>query len=240
MNSNRRVLVEELGRRFPTLSNPLGYIESGSVMVNAVVTTNPRSRVLPSDAIKVIEEIPLRGTQKLMPALDHFGVDPSGGTALDVGASTGGFTSALIERGVRGVYAVDVGHGQLRGRLRQDPRVVNLERTNVADLSVELVPERIDLLTIDLSYLALGDALPQIPRAILAPDAQLLALVKPMFELALAALPENRTDAERALRKATTGATRAGWRVLGTSESPLRGRRGALEFFIHACRSSMP
>ncbi len=103
--------------------------------------------------------------------------------ALDLGAAAGGFTQALLEAGVERVYAVDVGSGQLRGWLRADPRVVNLERTNVADVGPDLVPEAVDLVTIDLSYLALADALPQIDAAILAPAATVIVLVKPTYEL---------------------------------------------------------
>src|SRR5579885_3286776 len=117
----------------------------------------------------------LRGTIKLRAALAAFAVEVAGRVALDVGASTGGFTVALLEAGAARVYAVDAGFGQLLGRLRQDARVVNLERTNLAALEL---PEPIDLVTVDLSYLSIALAAPQLPRA-----PELIALVKPMFEL---------------------------------------------------------
>ena len=123
----------------------------------------------------------LRGTIKLRGALDHFEVEVSGRICLDVGASTGGFTTALLEREARKVYAVDVGHGQLLGSLRQDARVANLESTNVGDLTTSLVPDAIDLVTVDVSYLSLAAAVEQIGALSFASGAELVGLVKPMF-----------------------------------------------------------
>src|SRR5688500_13810486 len=122
----------------------------------------------------------LRGSAKLRWALDRFDVDPGGRVCLDVGASTGGFTTVLLERGATRVYAVDAGHGQLLGSLRQDPRVTNLEATNVGDLSTALVGDPIDLVTVDVSYLALSAAVAQLASVDLASGAILLGLVKPM------------------------------------------------------------
>lgn len=177
----------------------------------------------------------LHGREKLAFALDRFDVDAGGRVAFDCGASTGGFTQALLDAGAARVYAVDAGFGQLLGSLRQDTRVVCMERTNLADARV---PESIELVTLDLSYLALADALPQL-RVELAPAADLVALVKPMFELHLGALPD---DQEAALGDALVLAARAaaasGWTVIDTCESPVRGRNGALEGWLHARRSA--
>lgn len=175
-------------------------------------------------------EVPVRelhGREKLSFALDRFEVPVTGRVALDCGASTGGFTQALLDAGARRVYAVDVGYGQLLGSLRQDDRVVCMERTNLADAVVD---EPVELVTLDLSYLSLADALPQLRHG-----TELLALVKPMFELHLASLPD---DQSAALVQATAlvrdAATACGWTVLDSCESPVRGRNGALEGFVHA------
>jgi 23S rRNA (cytidine1920-2'-O)/16S rRNA (cytidine1409-2'-O)-methyltransferase len=173
----------------------------------------------------------LHGREKLAFALGHFSVSVAGKVAFDCGASTGGFTQALLDGGAERVYAVDAGFGQLLGSLRQDDRVVNLERTNLADARTE---EPLDVVALDLSYLALADAIPQL-RVDLAPGGALLALVKPMFELRLGRLPEDQALAlSEALRLATNAAVTAGWTMQGETTSPVLGRNGALEGFIYA------
>jgi len=159
----------------------------------------------------------------------------AGRVAIDVGASAGGFTRVLLEAGARRVYAVDAGHGQLLGSLRQDPRVVNLERTNLGELDRARVPDPIEAVTIDVSYLALARAVPQLARIELAAGADLIALVKPMFELGLAAPPPDDRLAE-ALARAEAGVRAAGWDVLASIESPVRGQGGAVELLLHARR----
>lgn len=157
---------------------------------------------------------------------------PAGRVALDVGAAAGGFTEALLDAGVRRVYAVDAGHGQLRGFLRVDPRVVNLERTNLAALDRTVVPEPIELITMDLSYLAVADAVPQLRPLLLAPGAMLLALVKPTFELHAPVLVAGDEAIDDAAASATKALLDTGWSVLGTKASPVRGSRGAQEVFV--------
>lgn len=142
----------------------------------------------------------------------------------------------LLERGARLVYAVDTGHGQLRGSLRQDPRVVNLEGVNLGDLSAALVPEAVELFTLDVSYLSLAAAAPQLGRVPIAADAVLVALVKPMFELGLASAPVDDESVRSALELAQAGIERAGWSVIASLESPVRGARGAREHLLHAVR----
>ncbi len=154
----------------------------------------------------------LRGSAKLRAALDRFGVHVEGRVALDVGAAAGGFTTVLLERGAAKVYAVDAGHGQLLGSLRQDPRVVNLESTNIAELNDELVPDDIDLVTIDVSYLSLTQAVRQLRTVRLAEGADLVGLVKPMFELQLAAAPSEPAVLRQALDKAVDDGRLAGTR----------------------------
>lgn len=185
------------------------------------------------DALKN-EQRELRGSVKLRAALDGFAVPIEGRVALDVGAATGGFTTVLVERGAAKVYAVDAGHGQLLGSLRQNPTVVNLEDTNIADLSAELVPDDVDVFTIDVSYLALRRAVTQLYRVGFADGADLVGLVKPMFELQLATAPSDRPTLDQALAKAVDGVTAAGWNVVSTMDSPVTGAKGAPELFIHA------
>ena len=177
----------------------------------------------------------LHGVEKLSFALERFGVGVTGRVAFDCGASTGGFTRALLDAGAARVYAVDAGYGQLLGSLRQDERVVNLERTNLADARVD---EPVDIVTLDLSYLSLADALPQLAIP-LAPGADLLALVKPMFELHLGQLPDDQeAGLAEALPLAATAASATGWTVIATDRSPVLGRAGAVEGFLHARRQS--
>ncbi|MEX2394744.1 MAG: SAM-dependent methyltransferase [Actinomycetota bacterium] len=178
----------------------------------------------------------LRGSIKLRPALDLFGIELSQKTCLDVGASTGGFTSVLLERGAARVYAVDAGHGQLLGSLRQDPRVVNLEATNVGELTDALVPDAIGLVTVDVSYLSLGLAVDQLAHLAFAPGAELIGLVKPMFELRLDHAPTDDASLEEATRLAVTAIETSGWEVVATMPSTVRGAKGAIEGFIHARR----
>lgn len=219
------------------VGDPVEAILGGRVLVEGRIVTNPRSLVKTDASVTLTGERVLRGELKLRSALDVFEIDPSGKVALDAGASTGGFTRALLDRGARKVYAVDAGHGQLLGSLRQDPRVVNLENTNIAALDRSLVPDHLDLVTLDLSYVSLSEAAFQLQGLLFSPLAQAIALVKPMFELGLASAPDDAESLNRAVDLAKTGLERAGWKVLGSTDSPITGAKGAPERFIHAiCR----
>jgi 23S rRNA (cytidine1920-2'-O)/16S rRNA (cytidine1409-2'-O)-methyltransferase len=198
------------------------------------VTDRPFREVV--DALKSAPR-DLRGSTKLRPALDAFGVAVEGKTCLDVGASTGGFTTVLLERGAARVYAVDAGHGQLLGSLRQDPRVTNLEATNVGELTRTLVPGTVELVTVDVSYLALGEAIAQLASLDLDPGCELVGLVKPMFELRLAQAPTDEDLLAEATERACADARQAGWTVAATMTSTQRGSKGAIEGFIHAQRT---
>jgi 23S rRNA (cytidine1920-2'-O)/16S rRNA (cytidine1409-2'-O)-methyltransferase len=230
-------ILDALVARHPGLDDAAGAIRAGDVLVDGKPVLNPRARIPAAAALVVRSDRALRGSAKLEAALERFGVAVSGRIALDCGAAAGGFTRVLLDRGAARVYAVDAGFGQLRGELRQDPRVVNLERTNLGDLTPDLVPDAVDMVTFDLSYLSLTDAVGQLDRIRLADDADLVALVKPMFELALAEPP---TDDDQALASAVAtarvGITAAGWTAVGDMESPVRGARGAVEFLVHARR----
>ena len=228
-------LAQLLAEQFPD-HDAATLIADGRVLVNGAPAANLNARAPTDAAIVVLPVRQLRGATKLAAALDRFAVAVAGRVALDVGAAAGGFTSCLLERGARRVYAVDVGHGQLVGSLRQDPRVVNLESTNLAGLSLELVAEPLDVLTVDLSYLSLAKALPQLNVLSFAGGADLVALVKPMFELALPSAPTDATALAAAVEAARAGTESAGWTVIGEMESPQRGAGGAFEGFIHARR----
>jgi 23S rRNA (cytidine1920-2'-O)/16S rRNA (cytidine1409-2'-O)-methyltransferase len=186
-----------------------------------------------------------RGGQKLAHGLAHFGIDPAGVVALDVGASTGGFTDVLLQRGAARVYAVDVGHGQLDWRLRNDPRVVVLEKINARHLSAEHVPEPVDLIVCDVSFISLELALPP-ALALAAPDAVLVALIKPQFEVGKGQVGKGGVVRDPAHHQAVCAriarwlTEQEGWHVLGVSESPITGPKGNLEFLIAARRRDHP
>ncbi|MDR3309939.1 MAG: TlyA family RNA methyltransferase [Oscillospiraceae bacterium] len=177
-----------------------------------------------------------KGGLKLEHALTAFAVAVSGKTTLDCGASTGGFTDCLLAFGAGLVYAVDVGAGQLAGKLALDPRVVNMERVNLSDGALTRLDPKPELITLDLSYLSLRGALP-VAAEILAPGGEVVALVKPLFETES---PEARRlgkidDGE--YRKILTGlcafAETAGFAALGATHSPVTGNSGTVEFFLH-------
>jgi len=183
-----------------------------------------------------------RGGLKLAKALDHFAIAPGGLVCLDLGASTGGFTDVLLARGAARVYAVDVGQGQLAWKLRTDPRVVVLERTNARNLTPEQVPEPVDLVVCDASFIGLETVLPA-PLALTRPGARLVALIKPQFEVGKGRVGKGGVVREPALHAEVCArisnwlAARPGWRVLGVVESPILGPEGNREFLIAATRT---
>jgi 23S rRNA (cytidine1920-2'-O)/16S rRNA (cytidine1409-2'-O)-methyltransferase len=184
-----------------------------------------------------------RGGLKLVHGLDRFAIDPTGLACLDIGASTGGFTDVLLDRGGSRVTAVDVGHGQLAWKLRNDPRVTVLERTNARYLTTGEVPQPVDLIVCDASFIGLETLLPAV-LALAAPGAYLIALIKPQFEVGKGQVGKGGVvrDAELhaqvcARIEAWLGA-REGWRVLGVTESPILGPEGNKEFLIAAVRDA--
>lgn len=218
------------------MADPLGCITEGRVLVDGSVVTNPASRVYKDARVVVRDHHHPRGADKLGPVLDVLGVDPRGWAVLDVGACTGGFTQAVLDRGARRVFAVDVGYGQLLGSLRQDPRVVNLERTNASEVTARLLGEPVELIVVDVTYVRLGIIVAELTVGLQPdPGAQLVGLVKPMFELERGELPVSRKEISEAGERASRDARSAGWQVLGLVESPLLGAHGAVELFMH-CR----
>jgi 23S rRNA (cytidine1920-2'-O)/16S rRNA (cytidine1409-2'-O)-methyltransferase len=180
-----------------------------------------------------------RGGVKLAHGLNHFRIDPTGRIGLDIGASTGGFTDVLLHGGVAKVYAVDVGHGQLDWRLRNDPRVAVLERTNARHLSRTDVLDPVDLVVCDASFIGLEAVLPA-ALALTAPGAQLIALIKPQFEVGPDRVGKGGVVRDAALHAEVCARISAwlegqpDWRVLGVTESPLTGADGNKEFLIGA------
>jgi 23S rRNA (cytidine1920-2'-O)/16S rRNA (cytidine1409-2'-O)-methyltransferase len=177
-----------------------------------------------------------RGGVKLAAALDAFGLDPRGRVCLDVGASTGGFTDCLLQRGAARVYAVDVGYGQLDARLRADPRVAVREKVNARALSREDVPERIALAAIDVSFISLRLVLPAV-AALVAPGGAIVALVKPQFEAGRGEVPRGGVVRDEAVRRRVVEEVAAagrslGLEVVGSVPSPIRGARGNAEFLL--------
>jgi 23S rRNA (cytidine1920-2'-O)/16S rRNA (cytidine1409-2'-O)-methyltransferase len=177
-----------------------------------------------------------RGAAKLERALEVFPIDPSGKVCADLGASTGGFTDLLLERGAARVHAVDVGYGQLLPRLRADPRVVVRERVNARSLTARELGEAVDLVTADLSFISLRLVLPAI-RAVLRPGGEAVLLVKPQFEVGRGEVGRGgvvRDEAKRraALEAVAEAARRLGFEVLGSAESPLPGPAGNREWLL--------
>ena len=183
-----------------------------------------------------------RGGLKLEKGLAEFAIDPTGLVGLDVGASTGGFTDVLLTRGAAKVYAVDVGYGQLAHKLRTDPRVVVLERTNARHLTSDRIPEPIDLIVCDASFIGLEVVLPT-PLSFARPGARLVALIKPQFEVGKERVGKGGVVRDPDLHREVCERIRAwveglpGWRVLGIVESPITGPEGNVEFLIGAVKN---
>ncbi len=184
-----------------------------------------------------------RGGIKLAHGLDHFGIDPAGMRCLDVGSSTGGFTDVLLHGDAAKVYAVDVGHGQLAWKLRNDSRVVVRERTNARYLTTEEIPEPVDLVVCDASFIGLQTVLPA-ALALAAEPAALIALIKPQFEVGPDRVGKGGVVRDPALHDEVCGRINAwldglpGWSVTGIVESPITGPEGNKEFLIAAARTT--
>ena len=217
-------------------------IHAGEVEVHGVRRLKP-GQLVDVDAPIILRERPRwasRAGAKLEQALDAFGVAPTNFACLDAGASTGGFTDVLLARGARIVYAVDVGRAQLIQRLRDDPRVVSMERTNLRELSA--LPEPIDLATLDLSFISLRLVLPAV-RDLLADDGRAIALVKPQFEAGKEEVPRGGVVTDpgthrRVLREVLAAAAEAGLAPHGVIRSPIAGGDGNVEFLALLDRGS--
>ena len=182
-----------------------------------------------------------RGGIKLDHGLTHFGFEAAGAVALDVGSSTGGFTDVLLSRGAAKIYAVDVGTNQLAWKLRQDPRVVVLEQTNARHLTSEQVPEAVDIVVCDASFIGLAKVL-EAPLRLAKPGAKLVALIKPQFEAGRAEVGKGGVVRDPAVRERVCAAAAAwvesqGWTVRGIEPSPITGPEGNVEFLLGATKN---
>ena len=211
-------------------------------------TTNPTRLVDAGEPLRVLGPRPRyvgRAGEKLRAALDTFAVDPAGSVAVDVGASTGGFTDCLLQAGASRVVAVDVGRGQLHERLRSDPRVDSRERTDVRALTPDDIGGPADLLAVDVAFVALRTVLPAVV-GLARPGAQMLLLVKPQFEADAADVARGRgvvRDPEVwaiALARVVDALDRLGAAIMGGMVSPLRGADGNVEFVLHALAPGGP
>lgn len=238
--ATRRRLDAELVRRDLARSRQQAQelIAGGLVRVNKVVASKPASQV--DEAASITVQAPQhayvsRGAHKLIGPLDEFGVDVRGRRALDAGASTGGFTQVLLERGAEHVLAVDVGYGQLAWSLQSDPRVTVMDRTNVRYLTADDVPYQPDLVVGDLSFISLTKVLPALVA--IAPDADFVMLVKPQFEVGKGQVGKGGVVRDRSLHawsleQVGSCARGLGLGVAGLTRSPLPGPSGNIEFVM--------
>ncbi len=211
---------------------------AGGVLVEGMMVDKP-AKLVPLDARIEVAQSALfvsRSGDKLAAALDAFQIDPSGTIGLDVGCSTGGFTDCLLQRGAAKIYAVDVGYGQFEWKLRQDSRVVLLERTNIRYVDRTTVPEPIDLAVIDVSFISLTLVLPAVV-GLLNRDATVVALVKPQFEVGKGQVGRGGIVRDDAQREAVTDkviahAIQLGFQLKGVLDSPVIGRKGNREILV--------
>jgi len=229
------VLLTKSGR-IESRQRAQALILAGKVRVAGETERRP-DRSVRDDDVVTVDESPgyaSRGALKLGPALDGFQVDPAGRVCADIGASTGGFTDVLLRRGAAKVFAIDVGRGLIHWRLRQDPRVVVIERVNARDL--DSFPEPVSLMVADLSFISLEKVLPALRAA--APGAEVVALFKPQFEVGKAdvgkgGIVRDAVVIETALQRFRSWCEANGYHVTGEAASELAGAEGNQEFFFH-------
>ncbi|MGB0671456.1 MAG: TlyA family RNA methyltransferase [Rhodospirillales bacterium] len=249
MNGGRRLDQALVDRGLaPSRERAKALIEGGCVQVDGLVADKASRKVADASAIALTGEVcpwVSRAGLKLDHGLAHFGFDVAGRTALDIGASTGGFTEVLLSRGAAGVFAVDVGHGQLHPSLDADPRVRSMEGLNARNLSAVDLGEPIQVVTCDASFISLKLVLA--PALELAePGSLLVALIKPQFEVGRGKVGKGGVVKDEALQVAVCAeiqewlAGQGGWRVSGVTESPLLGPEGNREFLIGAVKEGEP
>ena len=240
----RRRLDAELVRRglVQSRGEAADAVAGGRVLVNGAVAEKAARLVAPGDAVTVSgppARFVSRGGEKLDAALDCFALDVTGQRWLDVGASTGGFTDCLLGRGAAAVVALDVGHGQLHPRIRDDPRVAVLERTNVRTVTIETIGGPADGVVVDVSFISLRTIIPVLVT-LCQPGSPMVLLVKPQFEAGRVEVSRGRgvvTDPavhDRVRDEIDTALVAAGCRVEGWVDSPIRGGHGNRELLVHA------
>ena len=219
-------------------------IRAGLVRVGGARASKASLTVRPGDRVEVLGDVHdyvSRGGVKLAAGLDHFGISPAGAMCLDLGASTGGFTDVLLRRGAGRVYAIDVGAGQLAPAIAAAPRVFSLEKTHAKDISTSIIPDPIDLLVVDVSFISLKKALPP-AMGLVRDGGRLVALVKPQFEVGKGGLGKGGIVRAGEARAAAEDVAewlrgRDGWSVLGLTESPIAGGDGNREHLLGAFKT---
>ena len=231
---------------FESRAKAQAAVEAGGVLVDGRPAL--KASILVDDGAEIIASPAHpwvgRGALKLDHALTLWPVRVEGRAVLDVGASTGGFTEVCLSRGAARVYAVDVGRGQLHARLRDDPRVVDLQGTDARDLDPALIPEDVGLVVCDASFIGMAKILPR-PLALAGPGSDLIALVKPQFEVGpqnvgRGGLVKHEDDRRRALADACAFLQQSGWSVQASADSPIAGGDGNLEYLVWATRKVSP
>lgn len=236
LSENKIVKSRELAKKM---------ISEGGVSVNGTVVTKPSRDISDCDSVELVKELPLyvgRGGLKLEKALTCFKIDLSGLVCMDIGASTGGFTDCMLQRGAKYVYAVDVGHGQLDEKLSSDKRVKNMEGVNIKDVSPSDFPKRIDFIGTDVSFISLTKVIPKI-HELLTEGGGAVMLIKPQFECGRADIGKNgivRSEKAhlRAVRDIIACCEECGIGVQGLDYSPIKGGEGNIEFLIYAVKGA--
>ena len=238
MQKGKKVRLDFLvQQQMPELSRTLisGLIVQGKVFVDGQLIVKPGVQVYDNVPLRVDFEEPKyvgRAGFKLERALEHFNIDVSGFIALDAGLSTGGFTDCLLQNGAKKVYGVDVGHGQVHEKIRNDDRVVIMERINLRHLKE--LPDQVDLVTLDLSFISVLKVI-DVVKNLMKPDGKLVVLIKPQFEaekhqVGKGGIVKNQSVHQEVIDKVTTGIEAAGFKLVGIVPSPIKGGDGNIEF----------
>lgn len=226
----------------PSRARAQEMVKNGLVKANKALVSKPSSEYGGEATIEVAGDIHAwvsRGGQKLDHALQEFSLSVTGKTCLDLGASTGGFTDVLLHRGARKVFAVDVGHGQLAEKLKADPRVVNIEGRHAKDLDSKIIPETVEIIVVDVSFISLAKVLPY-AAALGAKTCDLVCLIKPQFEVGRENIGRGGIVRDEALQRKACKDVQAfiesalKWDVKGTIKSPIEGGDGNREFLLVA------
>ncbi len=227
---------------FPSRERARRAVMAGAVQVDGQRVDKPGTAVAGDARLEVVarnEPYASRAGRKLEAALDHFGVSPEGRICLDVGASTGGFTDCLLQRGAERVYAVDVGYGQLDYRLRTDPRVVVMERINVRYLEPDALPEAVSLFTVDVSFISLTKVVPALLPHMARPEGEMVTLIKPQFEAGREQVGKGGIVRDEAVRTRVIAETAEalgamdGLELVGVVDSEVPGMGGNREALAH-------
>lgn len=233
------VLIQEKGLA-PSREKARAIILAGEVRVNGQCVDKPGTNIDEESEIELLHNGPRyvsRGGFKLEKAITYFKVDFNGKVVLDVGASTGGYTDCALQHGAARVYAVDVGYGQLDWSLRNDQRVVNIERTNIRYFSLEELGETVDIVTVDVSFISTGKVFPVI-KDLVKPDGDILVLIKPQFEagknkVGKKGVVKDQEVHREVLLECMGAADKVGLGCIDATFSPITGPQGNIEFFLH-------